>query len=106
MDNAAPITRAEHNEFVKRIEDEEHRQNRRLEELESNVRQIQALTISVERMACSIQQMTEELKTQGRRLDGLEDVPAQDWKTLKAGIIGAVSAAMGAGLVTAIVSHI
>ena len=53
MDNAAPITRAEHEEFRRRIEAEEHRQNRRLEELEETVRQIQALTISVEKMAVS-----------------------------------------------------
>lgn len=106
MDNNSPITRAEHEEFRRRIEDEEHRQNKRLEELEANIRQIQALTLSVERMACSIQQMTEELKTQGRRLDGLEEVPAQDWKTLKVGIIGAAAAAIGAGMVTAILNYI
>ena len=58
MDNTAPITRGEHIEFVKRVEDEEHRQNRRLEELEETVRQIQALTISVERLAISVQNMT------------------------------------------------
>ena len=37
------LTRAEHNEFVKRIEAEEHRQNRRLAELEESTKQINLL---------------------------------------------------------------
>ena len=104
MDNAASITRAEHTEFVKRIEDEEHRQNRRLELLEESVRQIQALTVSVERMAVSMQAMTEEQKRQGERLDSLEEEPGKAWKSLRAGLIGAVAAAVGAALVAAVAS--
>ena len=37
------LTRAEHNEFVKRIEAEEHRQNRRIAELEESTKQINLL---------------------------------------------------------------
>lgn len=32
-----PITRAEHEEFRRRIEEEEHRQNRRLDIVEGNI---------------------------------------------------------------------
>ena len=35
-----PITRAEHEEFRKRIEEENNRQNRRLELVEDNMRQL------------------------------------------------------------------
>ena len=38
-----PITRAEYEEHQKRIEDEDHRQNKRIEQLEENTKQINAL---------------------------------------------------------------
>ena len=57
-----PITRAEHEEFRraietenKRLSDEDNRQNKRIEVLEENVRQIGALTTSVEKLALSIE---------------------------------------------------
>lgn len=40
-----PITRAEYEEYQKRIEDEDHRQNKRIEQLEENTKQINALTV-------------------------------------------------------------
>ena len=44
-----PITRAEYEEYQKRIEDEDHRQNKRIEQLEENTKQINALTVSIEK---------------------------------------------------------
>ena len=41
------ITRAEHEEFRKRIEAEDHRQNRRIELLEESIEQQKTLTSSV-----------------------------------------------------------
>ena len=38
-----PITRAEYEEYHKRMEQEDHRQNRRIEQLEENTKQINAL---------------------------------------------------------------
>ena len=52
-----PITRAEHEEFAKRIDEWEKRQDRRLELLEENVREIGALTTSVEKLAQSVENM-------------------------------------------------
>ena len=46
-----PITRAEYEEYQKRIEDEDHRQNKRIEQLEENTKQINALTVSIEKLA-------------------------------------------------------
>ena len=106
MDNNSPITRAEHEEFRRRIEDEEHRQNRRLEELEETVRQIQALTISVERLAISVQNMTSEQKRQGERLGRLEAEPAKNWSTLKSAALGALATIVVGGLVAAIINFI
>ena len=44
-----PITRAEHEEFRRRLEEENRRQDARIKLLEENVGQISALASSVER---------------------------------------------------------
>ena len=59
-----PITRAEHEEFSRRIEDWERRQDKRLELLEENVREIGALTTSVEKLAQSVESMVKEQEKQ------------------------------------------
>ena len=52
-----PITRAEHEEFRRRLEEENRRQDKRLELLEKSVREIGELTTSVEKLAQSVQSM-------------------------------------------------
>ena len=49
-----PITRAEHEEFRRRIEEEEHRQNRRLDIVEGNISKLMELTASIERLATNM----------------------------------------------------
>lgn len=100
------ITRLEHEEFAKRIEAEDRRQNRRIEVLEENVRQIGALTISVEKMASSMETMAKELGTQGERLATLEQVPAKNWDTFKYGVIGSAATVIAGGLIAAIIYFI
>lgn len=78
MDNY--ISRAEHEEFVRRIDEEHHRQNRRIELLEEAVQQNGKLTISVEKMAVSIQTMGETLAAQGDRLEALEARDGTKWR--------------------------
>ena len=68
-----PISRGEHEEFAKRIDAQEKRQDKRLEMLENTVREIGALTLSVQRLAQSLESMVEEQERQGRRLQALED---------------------------------
>lgn len=63
-----PITRAEYEEYQKRIEDEDHRQNKRIEQLEENTKQINALTVSIEKLAQSVESMVKEQEAQGKRL--------------------------------------
>ena len=45
-----PITRAEHEEFRRRIEEEHSRQNRRLELLEESIERLNALNTSIEKL--------------------------------------------------------
>lgn len=67
-----PITRAEHEEFRRRIEEEEHRQNRRLEVIEGNIAELMKLTASIERLATNMENMLKEQERQGDRLETLE----------------------------------
>lgn len=84
-----PITRAEHEEFCRRIEDWERRQDKRLELLEENVREIGALTTSVEKLAQSVESMVKEQEKQGRRLDELEGRDGEMWRKVVGYIITA-----------------
>ena len=55
MDN--PITRAEHEEFRLRMEEQHRRTDKRLELLEETVTGMNTLTVSVERLATSMESM-------------------------------------------------
>ena len=97
-----PISRAEHEEFAKRIDAQERRQDKRLEMLENTVREIGALTLSVQRLAQSLESMVEEQERQGRRLQALEDRDGEKWRKL----MGYIATALTSGAVTLLLSHL
>ena len=76
------VGREEHTEFAKRIEDEQHRQNRRIELLEEAVKQNEALTLSVEKLANNMKNMANEQIKQGERLEALEGRDGEMWRTV------------------------
>lgn len=89
-----PITRAEHEEFRRameaenqRLADEDKRQNRRIDLVEENIRQISALTASVEKLAANMEGMVRELEKQGRRLDILESRDGEIWRKVTGHVI-------------------
>lgn len=84
------ISRAEHEEFCKRMEEENHRQNKRIDLLEENVRQIGALTTSVEKLATSMSNMVKEQERQGERLQELEDRDGEMWRKVVGYVITSV----------------
>ena len=75
-----PITRAEHEEFRKRLEEENKRQDRRIDLLEENVREMSTLTTSVEKLATSMESMVKEQEKQGKRLEVLEGRDGEMWR--------------------------
>lgn len=85
------ITRNEHNEFVRRIDQENDRQNHRISELESTVKEISVISKNVERLAVSMENMTEEQKRQGQRLTEIESKPAKKWDNLSWLVISALA---------------
>lgn len=96
------ITRAEHEEFTKRMEAEHTRQNRRITLLEENVERFGRIAYSVERLATNMEGMLKEQERQGERLDKLEGKPGENWNGMVKSILAAIGSAIGGGLVVAI----
>lgn len=85
MDN--PILRAEHEEFCKRMEEEHKRQNKRIDLLEQQTRQITDIALSIKELATSIKQMAETQKEQGEKLEKLESRDGEMWRKVTGYII-------------------
>lgn len=96
------LSRETHEEFARRIDDENTRQNRRLAALEDEVKEIHKLTVSVEKLAVSMENMMVELKKQTERLDRLEKEPAEAHKQIKMSVVTALIGAVVGAVVTAI----
>ena len=75
-----PITRAEHEEFRKRLDDENHRQNKRIDLLEKSVQQFNNLTASVEKLAVNMENMLKSIDAQSKRLEALENRDGEMWR--------------------------
>ena len=84
------ISRQEHNEFAKRMEDEHHRLNHRVTEIEKRCEKNEALTVSVEKLAFSVESMVKEQKAQGERLEELESRDGEMWRKVTGYIITAI----------------
>ena len=78
------ITRAEHEEFRRRLEEENRRQDKRIELLEDNMRELNQLTASVGKLATSVESMVKEQEKQGKRLETLEDRDGAMWRKVVA----------------------
>lgn len=89
-----PITRAEHEEFRRRLEEENNRQDKRIALLEENTKQIGSLTVSVEKLAQSIELMVKEQEKQGRRLELLESRDGELWRKVIGYVVTAVVGAV------------
>ena len=84
------ITRAEHEEFSLRLAEEAKRQDKRLELLENNVRELSRLTNSVGKLATSVESMVKEQEKQGKRLETLEGRDGEMWRKVTGYIATAI----------------
>lgn len=96
-----PITRAEHEEFCRRMEaenqrlaDEDSRQNRRIDALETSFHELSALAASVEKLAVNMEAMLREQEKQGRRLETLEGRDGEMWRKVVGYLATAVTGAV------------
>lgn len=88
--DSTPITRAEHEEFCKRVEAEDNRQNERLEILEEQTKQFTDLVLSVRELAQSVKQLAEIQKVQGEKLDELESRDGEMWRRVSGYLITSI----------------
>lgn len=86
----SPITRAEHEEFRRRMEEEHNRQNKRIELLEERTGQFTDIAISVKELALSVKQMAETQKSQGEKLEKLEERDGEMWRKVVGYIVTAI----------------
>lgn len=88
------ITKEFHDEFARRIEAEDERQNKRITKLEDAVGQMTELTVSVKELATNMANMAKEQTKIGARLEVIENKPAQNWEKLVWAIGGAILTAV------------
>lgn len=96
------IHRAEHEEFVKRMDDEHKRMNNRIVILEKSSQEMQALINNVGKMAVNMEHMVEEQRSQSERLERLEKLPLNNWNIVKNGVYNAIGASIGGAIIAAI----
>lgn len=89
------VTTELHEEFAKRIEEENTRQNHRIAKLEEAFCQFGELVTSVKVLAVNVESIAKEINEQGIRLKEIEGKPAKRWETVVSCIItGIVGAAL------------
>ncbi len=105
------ISRAEHEEFCRRMESENHRladennrQNHRLDVLEEAMKNNSAMVANVERLAVNMENMLKVQEAQGKRLDTLEQEPGRQYKTVKAAVITSVISTLTGGVLGAVMA--
>lgn len=76
------ITRAEIETLIGRVNDENNRQNHRIDKLEGVVERISQLAEATTKLAASVESMQKEVEKQGKRLETLEAEPAEKWRAV------------------------
>ncbi|MBQ6318182.1 MAG: hypothetical protein IJI23_00130 [Lachnospiraceae bacterium] len=84
------VSKAVHEEFAKRIDEENERQNKRISLLEKGQTQINELVSSVKVLAVNMDNMAKEQGNMSARLKEIEGKPAKKWDTFIACVITAV----------------
>ncbi len=93
MDEKDYITRFEVDERLKRVDDENNRQNHRIDKLEKIADQLTDRAASIKAMVVTMQSMQKEQERQGERLDDIERKPADNWNQLVYSLIAMVATA-------------
>lgn len=87
MDEQRYVLEDVFHERMKNVDDENNRQNHRIDDLEAEVKQISELVASVKVLAVNIETMSKELSKQGERLEKIEEKPSKRWDSVITGII-------------------
>lgn len=97
-------------EAIGRVQDENVRQNKRLDELERMTKTLSEITCSVQELAINMKHMAEIQAEQGTKLDKMENAPLDGLKAAKttavSTVIGIVVGALAAGVIQMIAAGI
>jgi hypothetical protein len=96
------VTKTEFDLQVKEFENENVRQNHRITKVENDLSVIRDLTVSVEKLAVNLTYMKDSISKLSGDVESLKGVPSGRWDKLISGVIGAVAAAIGAGIIYAL----
>lgn len=75
------ITRAEHEEFSKRVDEHLTRVDARLSDIEAQVKLLKDQNVTLGKLATNMETMCNEQKKQGERLSRLENRDGEKWRT-------------------------
>ena len=88
------ISRNEHNAFASDVDREHKRQNKRIAALEVTVRQINDLTLSVQKLAINMEHMLVNQTEQSKRLEELENRDGEKWRSVSMYVLTALIGAV------------
>ena len=88
------LRRHEHEAFAKGVDREQTRQNKRIEALELTVRQINDLTLSVQKLAINMEHMLVNQTEQNKRLEELENRDGEKWRSISMYVLTALIGAV------------
>lgn len=88
------LRRHEHEGFAKGVDREQVRQNKRIADLEVTVRQINNLTLSVQKLAINMEHMLVNQTEQSKRLEELENRDGEKWRSISMYVLTVVVGAV------------
>ena len=88
------LRRHEHEEFAKGVDREQVRQNKRIADLEVTVRQINNLTLSVQKLAINMEHMLVNQTELSKRLEELENRDGEKWRSISMYVLTVVVGAV------------
>ena len=88
------LRRHEHEEFAKGVDREQVRQNKRIADLEVTVRQINNLTLSVQKLAINMEHMLVNQTEQSKRLEELDNRDGEKWRSISMYVLTVVVGAV------------
>ena len=88
------LRRYEHQQFARGVDREQVRQNKRIVDLEATVRQINDLTLSVQKLAINMENMLVNQTEQSKRLEELENRDGEKWRSISMYVLTALIGAV------------
>lgn len=87
------VTQIEYKERQARLDDENRRQNRRIDKLEQMYDRLTEISLSVKALAVTMEGMQKDLSKYGSQINEIEKKPADNWDRLVYTIIAMVASA-------------